>query len=228
MEKPFREAALAAGDRLIETLLWSGQAAPRAGRHLDRMAGSARALGFAFDRAAAEAALAAAVAGSGLGLGSGPGFGRAPLRLRLTLARDGALDAVAAPLPAGPAGWRVALAPTRIDAGDPLRGHKTTARALYDRDRAALPAGIDELVYANGADRMVEGTITTLVFDLGDGLSTPPLAEGCLPGVLRAALLAEGRLREAPLPLCDLPRAQLWCGNALRGLIPAHLVALPD
>ena len=60
-------------------------------------------------------------------------------------------------------------------------------------------------------------------------MRTPPLACGCLPGILRAELLASGRVQEAVLTETDLPRARLWMGNALRGLIPATLVrTAPD
>lgn len=108
---------------------------------------------------------------------------------------------------------------------DPRLAHKTTDRALYDRARAALPAGVDEYLFLNERGEAAEGTITTLFFDLGDGLRTPPLSSGCLPGCLRAELLATGRAREEPLPASLLPRAKLWMGNSLRGLIPAVLPA---
>ena len=107
----------------------------------------------------------------------------------------------------------------------PRLAHKTTDRALYDRARAALPAGVDEYLFLNERGEAAEGTITTLFFDLGDGLRTPPLSSGCLPGCLRAELLATGRAREEPLPASLLPRAKLWMGNSLRGLIPAVLPA---
>lgn len=212
MEGPFRETGLTGDDRLIETLLWDGASLVRLDLHLARLSASAQALGFACDLGAAEAALRGAASGA------------VPLRMRLTLARDGALAVTGGPAGASAAQWRVRLSPRRLDAGDPLRAHKTTARRLYDADRAALPEGVDEWLYANAGGAMVEGTITTLVFDLGDGLRTPPLSEGCLPGVLRRALIAAGELREAPLPLDGLAKARLWCGNSLRGLIPAVLV----
>jgi 4-amino-4-deoxychorismate lyase len=86
-----------------------------------------------------------------------------------------------------------------------------------------LPAGVDEAIFANRRGEICEGTISNLFFDMGSGLRTPPLACGLLPGVLRAELLETGRAREAVLTLADLGSARLWCGNALRGLIPARL-----
>lgn len=211
MESPFRASDLTdPALRLIETFAWDGAAFPRLDRHLARMGASAAALGFAFDEAAARAALA-------------PIGGATPLRVRLTLDRAGRAEAATAPLPPAAPFWRIRLAPERLDAADPWLRHKTTRRALYDRTRAALPEGIHEAIFANREGLLCEGTITTLFFDLGAGLRTPPLACGCLPGILRAELLAAGRAAEEPLPLDALPRARLWAGNALRGLIPASL-----
>jgi para-aminobenzoate synthetase/4-amino-4-deoxychorismate lyase len=50
------------------------------------------------------------------------------------------------------------------------------------------------------------------------------LSSGALPGVLRGALLASGRAREAVLQPNDLQQG-FWLGNALRGLLPVRLVA---
>ena len=88
-----------------------------------------------------------------------------------------------------------------------------------------MPADVDELIYLNGAGHVCEGTITNVFADLGQGLVTPPISDGLLPGVLRASLIAEGHAREAVLTPGDLAGARaLYVGNALRGLIPARLV----
>lgn len=210
MESPFRASDLTPDLRLIETLGWDGARFIRLDRHLARLATSAARLGFAHDPKAVAAALATI---------TGPG----PLRVRLTLAQDGRAEVTHGPLAPNPALWHVALAETRLDVGDPWLGLKTTRRQLYDRDRAALPAGIDEWLYANQQGELCEGTITNIFFDLGTGLCTPPLACGLLPGCLRAELLDTGAAREVVLTLDDLPRARLWVGNSLRGLIPARL-----
>jgi len=210
VESPFRPSDLTPDLRLIETLGWDGQRLLRLERHLDRLARSAARLGFVHDPDAVTEALSAIT-------------GPSPLRVRLTLAQDGRTEVTHAPLAPNPALWHVALAETQLDASDPWLGLKTTRRQLYDRDRAALPSGTDEYIYANQYGELCEGTITTLFFDLGSGLCTPPLRCGLLPGCLRAELLETGAAREAALKLVDLPRARLWMGNSLRGLIPARL-----
>ncbi|WP_347310380.1 aminotransferase class IV family protein [Defluviimonas sp. SAOS-178_SWC] len=198
-----------ADTRLIETFGWDGAGSRRLDAHLARARASAGALGFRWNRAAIDDALATI-------------DGSAPLRVRLTIGRAGDAEVTTAPLAPNPPEWHLVVAADRLDPDAPLRRHKTTERALYDRTRAALPRGIDEALFLNTRGEAAEGTITNLFADLGDGLLTPPLSSGCLPGILRAELIASGRAREAVLKAEDLARARLYMGNALRGLIPAR------
>jgi 4-amino-4-deoxychorismate lyase len=206
VESAFRDPGL----KLIETFGWDGNAYPRLPRHLARMKESAQVLGFPCDSDVLSAALP-------------PDPGSEPLRLRLTLSRQGEVDLTSAPLAQNPPEWRVAIAPSRVVSADPRLAHKTTDRALYDQTRARLPQGIDEMLFLNERDEVAEGTITNLFFDLGSGLSTPPLSSGCLPGCLRAELIETGQVREAILLVRDLPIATLFVGNSLRGLVAARL-----
>lgn len=211
MQGPLRERA---PERLIliETLGWRpGEGAVRARAHLARMERGAAALGLPFDAAAARARLDAV-------------SGRAPLRLRLTLDRDGALTLETAEAGPVPGHWRAALAGTPIDADDPWRRHKTSARAIYDAARRDMPGDADEVIFLNQHGRVAEGTITNVFLERDGLLLTPPVADGALPGILRAALLDAGRARESPLAAADLRRGGLWLGNSLRGLIAADLM----
>ena len=208
MESAFRDPGL----KLIETFGWDGTTYPRLPRHLERMKKSAQALGFPCDPDVLSAALPR---------DPGP----KPLRMRLTLSRQGKVDLTSAPLAQNPPEWRVAIAPSRVTSADPRLAHKTTDRALYDQTRARLPQGIDEMLFLNERGEVAEGTITNLFFDLGQGLSTPPLWSGCLPGCLRAELIETGQVREALLMSSDLASARLLVGNSLRGLLPARLIA---
>lgn len=190
--------------RLIETMLWDGAGFPRLALHQARLARSAAALGWA-----APAALAP------VGL---PGH---PLRVRVTLDRHGAFSVETAALPAARPLWTVGLSKARLASADPWLRIKSTRRVVYDLARAALPAGLDEVIFANERDEICEGTITTLFFDRGQGMRTPPVSCGLLPGVLRAELA----VAEEVLRVEDLPHVRLWVGNALRGLIAARLIA---
>jgi 4-amino-4-deoxychorismate lyase len=187
----------------------------RKARHLSRLEGSAKTLGFAFDTARIEDCLARIQPSDGA------------LRIRLTLQADGSCELAQSafqPLPEGTV-WRLAVAKTRIDQDDPLIRHKITRRAVYEAARAEFSAEeADEVILLNRAGMVCEGTITNIFLRGADGLlRTPALSAGLLPGVLRAELLAEGQVREAEISASELRAGELFVGNSLRGLIPAKL-----
>ena len=198
MEGALREGGGEPGLRLIETVLWDGAGAPRWALHRERLRRSAGLLGWPCPEVSP----------------SGPDH---PARLRLTLDREGVVDWTVAALPPAKAEWRVGLASERLASDDPWLRVKSTKREVYDRARAGLPQGLDEVIFLNERGEVCEGTITSVFFDRGQGLRTPPLSCGLLPGVLRAEL----GCAEEVLLAEDLPKARLWVGNALRGLDPA-------
>ncbi|KUJ79530.1 4-amino-4-deoxychorismate lyase [Ruegeria profundi] len=199
--------------RIIETMAFRpGQGFVRRDRHLARMARTADVFGIPFD---------AGLAGEKLDKVAG----EIPLRCRLTLAVDGQFDLTTAKLAYNPAVWRVTIAETRLIASDLWLRHKTTQRSVYDTARAALPEGIDEVLFLNERAELCEGTITNLFVHMPDGRRlTPALTSGVLPGILRQELLDNERVTEATLTLTDLKNAEkLYVGNSLRGLIRAEL-----
>jgi 4-amino-4-deoxychorismate lyase len=203
LESALRNGANAPGLKLIETLLWDGADCPRIKLHQARLARSAAALGWAEPADLREL------------LG---GLPAQPLRLRVTLDGAGLLALERAPLPSAKTEWRVGLARDRLTSTDPWLQHKTTRRGVYDAARASLAEGLDEVIFLNERGEVCEGTITTVFFDKGQGMRTPPLTCGVLPGVLRA----EMAVGEEVLLAEDLPKTRLWLGNALRGLFPAR------
>ncbi|MEB2310897.1 MAG: aminotransferase class IV [Sorangiineae bacterium] len=193
--------------RLIET--FAGDAPEqRLARHLTRMARGAARLGWPFDAARARAAL--------------DGTRSRTLRVRLTLDRTGDLRVESSALPPRSSLWRVAVASERLESADPWLALKSTRRAPHERARAGRAPGIDEVLLLNERGEVCEGGISTLFFDRGDGLRTPPVSCGLLPGVLREELLSRGA-REELLLASELASVRLWMGNSLRGLIPAEL-----
>ncbi|HEX3141028.1 MAG TPA: aminotransferase class IV, partial [Rhizobacter sp.] len=210
------------GFELFETM-WARrqQGVRQLALHMARLARSAQALGFAFDEAAARAAIAGT-------LETLPAQG--PSRLRLALSHDGRIaitHALLAPLPAGEVG--LLIADERLPSHSPLSAHKTTLRRHYDAgvQAAERAGGFDSLFFTRDG-RLVEGGRSSVFVQIDGRWWTPPVSDGALPGVMRAQLLADTAwgAAERSLTLDDLHRAQaIVVCNALRGVLPAHLLS---
>ncbi|MGY1841515.1 MULTISPECIES: aminodeoxychorismate synthase component I [unclassified Modestobacter] len=202
--------------RLIETMAFS----PSAGgvrnldRHLARLTDSAAFLGFACDPARVRAAVADAVAGRTSGA-----------RVRLLLDRSGAVTVELADLPAPAAGpVRLVVDPEPVDSASRWLQHKTTRRDVYTV-RAARHPEADDVVLVNERGEVTETTVASLAVRIGGAWFTPPVDSGCLPGVERGRLLAQGLLRERVLRVADLAGAEeLALVSSLRGWRPAVLI----
>ena len=204
------------GFLLIETLLLADGVFPDGVLHRQRLAASARALGFAHDGGAVARALAELAAD----------YPQGRFRVRLTLDKRGLLRLVAAPLDEAVGPWTVCLSPLRLDSRHYLLRHKTTARALYDAELKrvmALPQGFDAL-FLNERGEVCEGARSNVFARIDGRLYTPPLSCGLLPGILRRRLLESGEAAERVLTPADLQGAEaIYMGNALRGLVPVTL-----
>jgi len=184
-------------------------------RHLRRLAASARYFGFRCDEQALQAVLAQACTALGDG----------PHRMRLALTPDGAIDVQRGALQALALPVRVQLATQPTRAGDLFLRHKTTVRDAYDAAwRAAERQGAFDQLFFNEDGRLTEGGRSNVFVRLDGNWHTPPLADGVLPGVMRAVLLDDPgwKARERSLTLADLRRAEeIVVCNALRGVLPA-------
>ncbi|MGH6965849.1 MAG: aminodeoxychorismate synthase component I [Phenylobacterium sp.] len=206
--------ALATDFGLIETLRWSPSAGfIRRDLHLDRLSASSAKLGFDFDRAGAEVRLARDATHWSVSADD--------RRVRLQLARTGDLAITHEPAPKPLArGLALCLAREPLDAADPFLRHKTTRREVHDRAFAeAIAQGRDEAVLLNRSGGVADASRNSVFVERDGRLLTPPLAAGALPGVLRSALISEGRAVEAELGVSDLQQAERWfIGNSLNGL----------
>jgi branched-subunit amino acid aminotransferase/4-amino-4-deoxychorismate lyase len=209
MESALHEIA-PKGLEVIETLGFTpADGFARLAEHIDRLEATCARLRFPFDRGVVLMALGEAV-------------NDAPARVRVTVNSVGEPSVQIGPMVSVDR-WRVGISDTVLKSNDPWLTVKTTNRQVYDNARATL-TGLDEVLFLNERNEVCEGTITSVFADLGDALVTPPVSCGCLPGVLRAEMLASGQAREGVLKLDDLKQAKVvFVGNSLRGLIQADL-----
>jgi len=210
---------------IFETLAIQDAKPQQLTAHLNRMQASAFALGMPFDQSKAKAMIENACASLDANL---------PLRLRLNLAPNGDFSvssAVLEPLtePVKLFWAKDILAEdVSLFSGDPLLRHKISNRGLYDRAwQAAVKLGGFDALFTNEQGFVTEGGRTSIFVKPKGGLEwlTPPITAGLLPGVMRAALLADPKMnaREANLTINDVSIAEeIILSNALRGAIKAH------
>jgi para-aminobenzoate synthetase/4-amino-4-deoxychorismate lyase len=195
--------------RLLETLLHEPHAGyRRLSEHLARLRSSAAYFDFAFHEDRIRDALARAASR----------FPEKPTRVRLLLPRDGRPETGAAPMPVSHEPVRLAIDRDHpVDPADPFLFHKTTLRDRYDEARERFPDA-DDVVLMNLRGEVTETTIANVAARIEGIWWTPPIDAGLLPGCERAALIADGTLRERTLRPEDLQIAQeLWVVGSLRG-----------
>jgi branched-subunit amino acid aminotransferase/4-amino-4-deoxychorismate lyase len=183
----------------------------RLGLHMDRVEQTCAQLNVPFDRGETLFALGSAV-------------DVLSARVRMTIDLEGSVSVTTAELSASPDVWVVAISDQVLRSDDPWLGVKTSQRGFYDKARADLPKGLDELIFLNENGDVCEGTITNVFVRRGDVLMTAPLSAGVLPGVLRQELLETGLAVEARLTVDDLGGTDVFVGNSLRGLIKARMI----
>lgn len=196
----------------LETLRLENGVPLRGDAHLARMQRTARHFGLRFSLAEARAYLKAVADAQPEG----------SWRLRLTCDAEGRLQHALFAFTPTAEPVRLALAdrpmPTRGPRAEYL-AHKTTRRELYAVDK---PADAFDVMLWNEAGELTECSFGNLAVQLDSQWLTPPLDSGLLPGVLRAELLAQGRIKEARLTRDDLARAEgLAFFNSLRGWLTA-------
>ena len=207
---------------LIETLRWSrAEGFPLIEAHLRRLARSSSHFGFACESERVCAGLqehAAKFADD------------AARRVRLTLARGGELR-ISADLLTESAGAKfvVLSAAAHRRAQSAVSPQDDAAHALRWRvARAQREQGAYEVLFFNRRGELAEGSRTNVFLELDARLCTPPLAVGCLPGVMRAKILAERTdACERVLRADDLARAnRIFVCNAVRGMVEVMLSAI--
>lgn len=236
---PWNDRGFLFGDGLFETVLLRAGQMPLLPYHLERLLDSAGALSIPCDLGS--------VATGALAVAGAVDDADAEYALRITLSRGAAPGrgyappAAAAPTllvvavdyrrPVGP--LSAVTASLRINPASPLARHKTLSALEKVVARAeAAQAGADEALLLNTAGRVVEGAASNLFVQMRGRWVTPPLGDGCLPGVMRRRVMALTGAEERPLRPEDLFASDgVWLSNALMGLLPLAALdgqALPD
>ncbi|HEX7184884.1 MAG TPA: aminotransferase class IV [Thermoanaerobaculia bacterium] len=111
----------------------------------------------------------------------------------------------------------------RVDSQSPLAGLKSLC---YQMNRLALlraeAAGAFDALLLNERGLLAGGSRSNVILTLPDGVFTPPLADGCLPGTVRRRLLEKGKVVERSLTPEDLENArEVFLTNSLIGVLRA-------
>jgi branched-chain amino acid aminotransferase len=204
------------GEGLFETIAVHGGVPLRLEAHLARLADGAEQLGLPLpggrdgvaqaihDLLAATPLLPEAVLR--LTLTGGP----APRGLLPPSTPSPTLLITTAPLPPPPSPARALIArSTCRNEYSPLSRLKTTnyLDSILAR-REAAAAGFDEALLLNTQGRLAEASMANLFVVIGGVAITPPISEGALPGIRRAAVIAALGAMERPLTIDDLAKAE--------------------
>lgn len=219
-------SALPAPFTLFETMQVTSTGCALLPHHLARLNASANAFGIHFNAAKATAEVTRACATLPDGMH----------RMRLTLNGDGVLSLSHAPLPAVTLPVEIRIATHRTVSTDVFLRHKTSHREAYDAVwRAAETEGAFDALCFNERNELTEGGRSNVFIKRDGTWWTPPLICGLLPGVMRAAILADPQqyldapAAERVLTLDDLLNADaIVVCNALRGVMPARLIPPAD
>ena len=210
---------------LFETIAVYQAQPQRLIQHLARMQSSALALGIVFNRSEAQAVIEGACALLEMDV---------PYRLRLDLAPNGELSTSIGILDKLNETVKVFWAKdilagdVRMFSGDALLRHKIKQRSLYDQAwQTAVELGGFDALFMNEQGFVTEGGRTSIFVKPQESSEwlTPPVSAGLLPGVMRAAILADPKMnaREVNLTIEDVSMAEeIMLTNALRGAIKAH------
>jgi branched-chain amino acid aminotransferase len=202
------------GDGLFETILWRNGAAVRLQRHVARMRASAEALGLP----APEALNTIANIIADLAQRNALSADRAAVNLRLAVLGQRGLDrhtpqvtfsARIAPAPASDTSIALATVSIRRNETAPSARHKTLSYLdQIEARREARTLGADEAAQLNTKAHLAGAAAGNLILIIKGRALTPPIADGALPGVVRAELLQRRLIEEASLTGADIDNAE--------------------
>jgi len=149
-------------------------------------------------------------------------------RIRVLLDRSGNIEARFSRI-GGNVQSKVRFSNKRVSSGNLFLYHKSTNRALYNKEHAKWKRrGYFDIIFSNEKNQVTEGAISNIIIKKGRFYYTPPLECGLLNGVYRRYLLKKKALplRERILHKEDVLRAEkVYMVNSVRGMVKC---ALPE
>ena len=204
---------------LFETIRVEQGQACHLEKHLERIYQSAKALKIKFDSSRAKSLIQESCSQLDASL---------IYRLRLDLSAEGLLSVKTAAiqnLQAGPILWASDILATdaTMSSTDQLLGHKVTRRKLYDQAwLAAEKLGAFDALFINEQGFVTEGGRSNVFIRKDGRWLTPPLASGCLPGVMRSMVMNDAKYQAVEqdiTPTDVLGAEEVIFTNALRGIV---------
>jgi branched-chain amino acid aminotransferase len=233
------DRGLTLGDGVFDTALARHGRIVFEAAHIGRLAAATAALGFPV----APARIADAMGG----LAEAAGRAHPLAAIRTTVTRGSGPRGLSPPAEPRPVLWASAAPVSPALAFSPLTLHPTEIRRNETSPAAGLKtlgyldavlaagaaraAGFDEALFRNTRGHVACAGTANLFAVIDGGLVTPPLADGVLPGILRAEIRAGCAPRlglpvaERSLGLDELLRAEaVFVTNSLRGLAPVTAI----
>jgi branched-chain amino acid aminotransferase len=221
------------GEGLIETMYWNGRTVKLWELHYKRLISGMNIL-FPETAAPGEAALLSAIQQT---VNANPLLITGKVRLQVSVSPgkeipDLLVEYAALPAPAGELqrGLRIGMATNAIKCADALSALKTTSRLNYIvAAREARQHNLDDVLLYNQHGRIAESTIANIFWIRDQEINTPPLAEGCVAGILRQHLLTQKQINGLPVREQVLEKAtlsgadEIFLANALRGIQPVRM-----
>jgi branched-chain amino acid aminotransferase len=103
-----------------------------------------------------------------------------------------------------PPQWRLVTSTFRVEVNDPLTAVKHSSKVRHTLARIeADEVGANEAILLNTQGRIAEAVSANFFCVRADGVITPPLTEGALPGTTRSAVMEI--CRSLNIPACEKP-----------------------
>jgi len=146
-------------------------------------------------------------------------------RVRLLLHQSGTLEITSTILPEPTiVPQKTIISEKRTEKTDLFLYHKTTNRALYDREYEKYrEKGFFDVIFMNSGNEVTEGAITNIIIRKNGKYFTPPVSCGLLDGVYRKHLIQNGdfKMEEKVLFREDLIASEkIFLCNSVRKLTP--------